>query len=65
MSWIFVADDGEQVHYDVPPQVAELEAKLERQTKALEAIGGMLYRTHSLSDAIRVANTALEGEQDE
>ena len=31
MSWVFVADDGEQVHYDVPPQVAELEAKLEHE----------------------------------
>ena len=28
MSWIFVADDGEQVHYSVPPQIAVLEAKL-------------------------------------
>jgi len=25
MSWIFIADDGERVHYEVPPKVAELE----------------------------------------
>ena len=28
MSWIFIADDGEQVHFDVPPRVVELEQQL-------------------------------------
>ena len=38
MSWIFIADDGEQVHYEVPPQVVVLEQRineLEAEMKGL------------------------------
>ena len=36
MSWTFTADDGEQVHYDVPPQVARLEAELAKKDAMLQ-----------------------------
>ena len=57
MSWIFVADDGERVHYDVPPQVAELEAKLER------ALGDTKWYTEQYADCadkLKAVNAKLE-----
>ena len=36
MSWIFIADDGEQVHYDVPPRVVELEQQCDDSDRELQ-----------------------------